>query len=169
LNTRALLQCAIALRHTPPSENQRGISSPEGMVYSLTYVSSAVVPFTTQALRDLLSQCCKHNERDGITGMLLYKDGNFMQVLEGEESMVRSAHLRIHSDPRHRGLITMLKDPIAERQFPQSPMGFRDLSANARASSDGYGDFLNTPLPDYPRDAPPSRVMRLLWTFKESM
>jgi hypothetical protein len=53
------------------------------MIY-LVYVSSAVKPFLSSELVDLLSKSHVYNTEVGITGMLLYKDGNFMQTIEGE-------------------------------------------------------------------------------------
>ncbi len=61
-------------------------------MFSLTYVSSAVRPFAEDELADLLAVSRQNNARLGITGMLLYKDGNFMQVLEGEEAEVRTLY-----------------------------------------------------------------------------
>jgi hypothetical protein len=48
-------------------------------MFSLTYVSSAVHPFSPRELRDLLEECNDNNRARGITGLLLCKDGNFMQ------------------------------------------------------------------------------------------
>lgn len=50
-----------------------------------------------------------NNERAGITGMLLYKDGNFMQLLEGEKEAVLRLHKNIIVDPRHKGFLTLLQ------------------------------------------------------------
>ncbi|HVR76154.1 MAG TPA: BLUF domain-containing protein, partial [Planctomycetota bacterium] len=86
-------------------------------MFVLLYVSSAVKPFSQPALVKLLEKSHVNNAKRGITGMLLYKDGNFMQVLEGEEEAVRALYARIALDPRHRGLITLLQGPQAERQF----------------------------------------------------
>ncbi len=58
-------------------------------MFFLVYVSSAVRPFSRVDLDDLLATSRANNARVGITGMLLYKDGNFMQVLEGDEEAVR--------------------------------------------------------------------------------
>ncbi len=52
-------------------------------MFFLVYVSSAVVPFTPAALVDLLATSHKNNSKSAVSGMLLYKDGNFMQALEG--------------------------------------------------------------------------------------
>jgi len=88
-------------------------------MFSLVYVSSAVTPFSSSDLAALLTKCHERNTATGITGMLLYKDGNFMQVLEGEEPAVRTVYARIGKDPRHRGLITLLEGRQERRQFPE--------------------------------------------------
>jgi hypothetical protein len=56
--------------------------------FFLVYVSSAIYIFTQEELLILLDQCVELNKNNGITGMLLYKDGNFMQVLEGVKRML---------------------------------------------------------------------------------
>jgi hypothetical protein len=57
-------------------------------VYYLVYVSAAVTWFSEAELRALLTGARFRNENADITGMLLYKDGNFMQALEGSEAAV---------------------------------------------------------------------------------
>ena len=68
-------------------------------MFFLVYVSSATRPFSGEDLRVLLVTCRKDNTELGVKGMLLYKDGNFMQVLEGEEGAVRGLYERIAADP----------------------------------------------------------------------
>ena len=57
-------------------------------MFHLVYFSSATKEFTKPELQKLLDEGRKKNSKLGVTGMLLYKDGNFMQVLEGEEKVV---------------------------------------------------------------------------------
>ena len=83
-------------------------------MFFLIYASSAVKPFLQSELFELLEICRENNTRLGITGMLLYKDGNFMQLLEGEETPVRRLYEKIGSDSRHRGEITLLQGFQAE-------------------------------------------------------
>ena len=135
-------------------------------MFSLVYVSSAVVEFSAEELVTLLDQAQAKNASLGITGMLLYKGGNFMQVLEGEEGAVRSLVATIEQDPRHRGLITMLRAVADERDFPEWSMGFRDLRRDD-ATPPGYSEFLNTPLTEDEFSADPTRCQRLLQGFKQ--
>jgi hypothetical protein len=57
-------------------------------MFHLVYASSAARPFTTLELQAFLEQARQKNARFGVTGMLLYKDGNFMQALEGDHGVV---------------------------------------------------------------------------------
>jgi len=138
-------------------------------MFSLVYISSAVAPFSPTELADLLTASHLKNDRLGITGMLLYKDGNVMQVLEGEQAVVRELYAKIGRDPRHRGLLTLIQESVEERQFPDWSMGFRDLRAGNLHATPGYNEFMNTPLtaPEFSSD--PTRCQKLLTTFKTRM
>lgn len=138
-------------------------------MFFIVYVSSAVTPFTRSELTELLEKSRVNNAALDISGMLLYKDGNFMQVLEGEESAVRTLCDKVGRDPRHRGVLVLLQGQLAERQFPEWSMGFRDLEAADVAAVPGYDEFLNTPLTDARFSSDPTRCQKLLNTFKRSM
>jgi hypothetical protein len=138
-------------------------------MFSLTYVSSAVRDFSEGELADLLSTSRENNARLGITGMLLYKDGNFMQVLEGEEEAVLELYAKIGEDPRHRGEITLHKGSSERRNFPEWTMGFQNLDSPEARLQPGYSDFLDAPLTGREFAGEPSRAQKLLLTFKRSM
>jgi hypothetical protein len=70
-----------------------------------------------------------HNAIDGITGMLLYFDGRFLQVLEGPQAVVRSTFERIVKDPRHFGAFKMDEIGVSERHFCEWTMGFQSLAS----------------------------------------
>ncbi|HKH09805.1 MAG TPA: BLUF domain-containing protein [Rubrobacter sp.] len=138
-------------------------------MFFLVYVSSAVRPFSRPELEDLLATSRDNNARAGVTGMLLYKDGNFMQVIEGEEEAVRALYDKIGNDPRHRGEITLRQDFTEGRQFPDWSMGFRDLQSPEARAIPGYSEFLNTPLTGQEFSGDPTRAQKLLLTFKKTM
>jgi hypothetical protein len=83
---------------------------------SLTYVSSAVTPFDEPDLVAMLDDFRQEPASD-ITGMLLYSDGNIIQTLEGPGASVDRAFRVISADPRHRGVIVVLREDIASRSF----------------------------------------------------
>jgi hypothetical protein len=133
------------------------------------YVSSAIKLFAQSELLGLLEKSRENNAKLGITGMLLYKDGNFMQVLEGEEIAVRVLYTKIGCDPRHRGMITILEGPLEERQFPNWSMGFFDLNSAAVLSTPGYSEFMNKPLTGEEYSSNPALSKKLLMMFKKNM
>jgi len=134
----------------------------------LVYVSSATEPFTAQQLVELLKKARDKNASQGITGMLLYKDGNFMQVLEGEEDQVRPLYQTICADPRHHGEIVLLEEPITERQFSEWSMAFRDLNSAEVRSMPGYSPYLNRALSAESFSNDPTGCMGLLQLFRDS-
>jgi hypothetical protein len=136
-------------------------------VLSLTYVSSASELLGPDDLLGLLAQSRESNQRRGITGMLLYRDGNILQCLEGPEPEVRSAYDAISRDPRHRGVLTLVEEEVAERSFTDWSMGFKDLSATEVGGLEGFNDFLRSGELDYLGDkAEP--VFHLIKVFRDS-
>jgi len=133
----------------------------------LVYASSATNPFSEKDLLALLEISRRKNETVGITGLLLYHDGNFMQVLEGEEPAVTATHARILEDPRHCGLLTLLKEPIEKRAFGDWSMGFRNLDSNELRSTPGYSEFMNEDWRGRPMRESPQRAVRLLQVFRQ--
>lgn len=138
------------------------------MPYSLLYVSSARQPFEPSELSLLLQRAVERNTQVGITGMLLYKDGNFMQLLEGDEQAVNELYQRIAADPRHRGAITLLKGEVPERSFADWSMGFRDLTSGVDGVP-GYSSFMNTSLASEAFSTQPSAARKLLLMFRSRM
>jgi Sensors of blue-light using FAD len=95
------------------------------------YVSAAAKPFTQPELRDLLSKARIHNTSKDITGLLLYHQQSFFQILEGEEDEVRSLFIRIERDARHNRVLLLSKKDVDERNFGGWSMGFIDMELTA--------------------------------------
>ena len=135
-------------------------------MFHLVYVSSAVNPFSKEDLLDLLTIARANNSQLDITGMLLYKDGDFMQVLEGEETAVRALFEKIERDPRHRGTIVLLEENIPKRVFEDWSMGFRDLSDPELQNLPGFSQYMNRPLKADAYRFDPSGCLQLLGIFR---
>lgn len=112
----------------------------------LIYGSSATDRFSEADLVPLLQQAREKNQRLNVTGMLLYRDGNFLQVLEGERGTVEALYETIAKDPRHRSLLVFLKRPISEREFNEWEMGFANLAEVDADQLPGFTSYLETPL-----------------------
>jgi len=110
-------------------------------VLSIAYVSVATSPLSADEIAALLTQARANNERDGITGALLYHRDRFIQIVEGEDEIVRAKFDAIATDARHRSVQTMREKRIPERQFPQWTMGFREISDESVKQLDGFEDF----------------------------
>ena len=98
---------------------------------SIAYVSSAVFSFNETTLLDLVDQCQRNNERLGITGILVYSDGNFMQVIEGADLPTHALYDRIQRDVRHRAVTTVHQQLIQVREFLGWSMAYNILPAKA--------------------------------------
>jgi hypothetical protein len=136
------------------------------MLFHIVYVSSASQLFTKEELVELMQISARRNAEAGLSGLLLYKDGNIIQVLEGEEQAVRASFERIKKDPRHRGVIVLAQEAIEERSFPRWGMGFRDLNSTSLREFPEYNQFLNTPFAEL---ATRSHSLKLLSVFKQKM
>lgn len=139
-----------------------------GMI-SLTYVSLAAHPMSDDELKDILSVARQNNEQLGVTGMLLYRDGFFIQALEGEEKVVKDLYESIRQDPRHHHVVTVDVHPITERVFVGWHMGFNKITDHAiEGLDDAYTDFLNNPNAAYFTDKP-DRAKTLLYSFRNQI
>ncbi|WP_299437758.1 phosphate-starvation-inducible PsiE family protein [uncultured Rhodospira sp.] len=95
----------------------------------ITYASTATTPMSTADLRDILTVSRRYNAAHGITGMLLYHEGTFLQVLEGEEPEVEALVDRLSTDSRHTDVTILERKTVTEREYPDWSMGFKKLSS----------------------------------------
>ncbi|WP_417208075.1 BLUF domain-containing protein [Antarctobacter sp.] len=90
----------------------------------LIYLSSAVRLATPDDLAQILAVARRNNRRDGVTGLLLYHDGTFLQVLEGKDEAVDRVFGRIAANPLHRGIQSLPPAQVSERLFANWTMAF---------------------------------------------
>lgn len=136
-------------------------------MFWLAYVSSATQLFSKADLVDLLIRSREKNSRLGITGLLLYRDGNFMQVLEGEEKAVLELYGTICRDSRHFGQFILDQGHCDARQFSEWAMGFRDLSGQDVRAIPGFSPFMNIRLSVEEFKADPGLCWGLLDLFRK--
>jgi hypothetical protein len=136
-------------------------------MYTVIYVSSAVELFPEGELEKLLEKARLNNHSLGVTGMLLYKDGNFMQMLEGPKEAVLGLLVKIEADPRHRGILRLLQQERTEREFSDWAMGFKRLESKSAGELPGHSDFLDLPLNSEEFLQNPSKSLKLLLNFKK--
>jgi hypothetical protein len=94
------------------------------MVFQLIYTSAATQEFWPDDLFALVEKCRSKNAPRGLTGMLLFHQGQFLQLLEGPESAVRDCFNMVQRDPRHASIEILMTGTRADRDFPGWTMGF---------------------------------------------
>lgn len=136
-------------------------------IYRLVYLSAASELFSKAELLALLERARENNQRLGITGILLYRDGDIIQVLEGERAVVTALYRKILNDPRHTRATLMFEGESDTRLFSEWSMGFRDLSDPAVQAMPGFSQFMNTRLVAERFADDPSGCLYLLSQFRQ--
>ena len=139
-------------QHASPSTTPQPSSDP---VYHLAYVSTETEPFSQIDLVELLAVARGANAERGVTGLLLYREGCFYQVLEGNEFAVNKTFNDIERDPRHQDVQVLFKGESESREFPDWQMGFLNLDGIEVDALSGFSDFLS-------RDAQPREFLENL-------
>ena len=97
------------------------------MLVRLLYCSRAVDP-NPGAVEAILTQSRHHNPVSGITGILCYGDGVFLQCIEGGRMEVSELFASIQRDARHKDVALLHYEEILERRFPGWSMGQVNIS-----------------------------------------
>ena len=132
---------------------------------NVIYASAASQKLYTLELAKLLQDARKNNEALDITGMLLFHNGSFLQILEGEEDAVEALVAKIKKDPRHKSFNLLLKEEIEERSFENWSMGYVDVSglANQFRGFVDYKSQFQAALKDT------GKARRIIGAFKEGI
>jgi hypothetical protein len=84
------------------------------MQHAICYISTAAKDFSDEEIQKLLAEWKENNSKHNIRGILLYSEGHFFQVLEGEKKNVLRLYEEIQQDSRHINLIQVLGKDIAQ-------------------------------------------------------
>jgi Sensors of blue-light using FAD len=110
----------------------------------LAYVSEATVDLGPEAIRTLLAGARKNNASLDVTGVLLLVGRSFFQILEGEPRAVTELFEKIGRNKAHRRVMTLIREPIEKRDFPEWSMGLTRASSVDLAPLPGFNDFFTT-------------------------
>jgi len=97
---------------------------------STAYVSKAVGEWKTEDHDALLKHARGRNTDDGISGLLIFCNGWFLQVVEGPDAPVAALLARIADDPRHSDVAMIYNQEIDEPVFPDWSMGFEKVDTS---------------------------------------
>lgn len=106
-------------------------------MYFLIYSSYARFDFSHEDLKALLFQSREKNKYSGVSGMLLFLQGKFIQFLEGEETAVRSLYTKINQDKRHKSIVLLKEGTSEARLFSSWLMAFSSVTPEELASEEG--------------------------------
>ena len=112
--------------------------------FQLIYSSAAATNFDTAELPALLEGARKNNSQLDITGMLLYHEGSFIQVLTGSKGNVETLFDKIEKDPRHTDTRILFRGEVEQRSFDEWSMGFYQTSKDTRKDLPGLNDVLKS-------------------------
>ncbi|WP_238368018.1 BLUF domain-containing protein [Mesobacterium pallidum] len=134
----------------------------------LLYISSAVRDFDTEEVQVLAANARARNAANDLTGLLIYHDGSFLQVLEGPSEAVQASYARISHNWRHKNPTVLLREEVADRVFPEFSMACAD-PGKFDDDMQGMLQHLSQLKQDGPRmSAPDMKVKVLIRSFLNS-
>jgi hypothetical protein len=96
------------------------------MLRRLAWSSVPSPSFSAARLNEIVAPSRRNNERNHISGMLLFTGAHFLGILEGDERDLGNLWLRLERDERHCDLIRIGDDLCGERWFPEWMMAYTD-------------------------------------------
>jgi len=98
------------------------------MLTRMIYISRSVGPQTTTVTAQILETARRYNKAHNLTGVLCQGRGLYVQVLEGDRSVVNGLYRRIVADNRHDHTEIVHFGEIESRQFKEWSMALVHLS-----------------------------------------
>ncbi len=111
------------------------------LVHCIYCSASAKTDLSPIELDALLEECRQNNAKVDVTGMLLYQNGSFFQILEGERAVVATLFKKIEADKRHSRVTKIILEPTSERAFAAWTMGYPRISLKELSEIPGLNDF----------------------------
>jgi hypothetical protein len=110
-------------------------------MYRIIYLSTETKFFSKDDVNALLINSKSNNLKFNITGLLIYIDGDFLQVIEGKKEDVINLFELIKTDIRHKHIICVFNGIVPGRQFPEWSMGFSLTNYNDLRKIEGFHDI----------------------------
>jgi len=99
------------------------------MRFAISYVSSVNPNLTETQIQEVLNFSRNWNNDHNITGILLYSEGNFFQVLEGEKELLKTLFSRISIDKRHQNVMVIFEKEVSQPKFEDYQSDFISLDS----------------------------------------
>ncbi len=111
------------------------VNGSSAVIFQLRYISTLGEGVRADEVPRILEVARTINRRNGVTGLLLFNGQRFLQLLEGEERVVRATFARIAADPRHRGIALLGTTTSDRRAFADWDMAFEMLGDTGHAGA----------------------------------
>lgn len=112
------------------------------MLRTICYLSDSKINDST-SLENLFLKAKSNNATNCITGILIYKNDNFLQVFEGKNETVEAVFSKIRLDKRHHNIFTIIDTSIEHRFFEDYNFGFTVVSDNSALENlNGYLNWI---------------------------
>ncbi len=98
------------------------------MLSQLVYVSNRKPTCKQEEIDKILNSCKKNNPSLNITGVLLYSDTKFIQLVEGDAKVIMDLYDKIKKDTRHSNPMMISYNAIAVKSFPNWHMGTKKIA-----------------------------------------
>ena len=107
-------------------------------LFHMLYLSRTRLDWSDEELTTLVTRSQQRNAQDGLTGLLLYGNGHFLQVLEGRRQPLLLTYDRITRDDRHTDIHLLLDGPIQPRTFDRWAMGLLNVDTAGEIDRDRF-------------------------------
>lgn len=136
------------------------------MPLQIMYSSQASAPMSVDALEEILADARVGNVLHNVTGALVYVDGVFFQILEGDAGVVRKLMASIAADSRHHSVKVFYEAEVEARAFESWRMAYLSPTAEQMAAWAGLpgATTIDVLLHDLERDPqrPPQILLSML-------
>ena len=110
------------------------------MRFAISYVSSASRHLPKDEIAKFLEETQIRNNEHGVNGLLIYSDGNFFEVIEGAEIVIKNLFKRIKEDTRHKNIILIFEKEVDKPFFKDKEANF--ISENTQHRPMDVSNFL---------------------------
>ena len=133
-------------------------------LWHIVYASAATPGFVLADLQAVLRTSREHNGKVGVTGILLFAENSFLQVLEGDPEVLDELMEHIRGDRRHERVVLLLRRPITDRSFADWTMGYTRVVLGELEDRMGVNNFFSDR--DAFSDLGDAKVEKLLELFR---
>lgn len=102
------------------------------MRFAISYVSTASRDLPQEEIVKILEESQIRNNEHGVNGLLIYSDGNFFEVIEGAEIMIKDLFKIIMEDTRHKNILTIFEKEVDKPFFDDKDANFISENTNYR-------------------------------------